>query len=65
MPETDDLRVNLPCVLNERISDVRYVCEAQGWNDLLYLLDIVRHELKVRLAPPPQVCIDLTDVPTQ
>ena len=63
MPETDDLSVNLPCVLNERISDVRYVCEAQGWNDLLYLLDIVRHELKVRLAPSPDVGVNAPDVP--
>jgi len=65
MPETDELRVNLPCVLCERISDLRYVCEAQGWTDLLYLLDIVGHELKVRLGPPPQVCVDLADVSTQ
>ncbi|WP_428031791.1 hypothetical protein [Ancylobacter sp.] len=46
----------------ERMSDLRYVCEAHGWSDLLYLLDIVGHELKTRLAPPPQMSVDLSDV---
>lgn len=65
MPEADEGHETLPYVLCERISDLRYVCEAQGWDDLLYLLDIVGHELKVRLASPPQVCVDLADVPRQ
>lgn len=63
MPEADQGRVNLPCVLNERIDDVRYVCEAQGWTDLLYLIDIVRYELKVRLAPSAEMSINASDVP--
>lgn len=63
MPVPNEEYVNLPCMLNERITDVRYVCEAQGWTDLLYLLDIVRHELQIRLAPSPQMSVDLPDVP--
>ena len=63
MPDADSVRVNLPCVLSERISDLRYVCEAQGWTDLLYLIDIVGHELKVRLAPSPDMGINAPDVP--
>lgn len=61
MPEPDEERVDLPSVLHERIDDVRYVCEAHGWGDLLYLLDIVGHELKTRLAASTQMSVDLSD----
>lgn len=63
MPVAHEAHVGLPTLLSERIEDVRYVCEAQGWTDLLYLIDIVRHELKVRLTPSPEMGVNATDVP--
>lgn len=56
---------DVPHELCQRMSDLRYVCEAQGWADLLYLLDIVAHELKRRLAPPPEVHVEPPDVVAQ
>lgn len=53
---------DVPHELCTRMSDLRYVCEAQGWDDLLYLLDIVANELKARLAPPPEVHVQPPDV---
>ncbi|GLK71726.1 hypothetical protein KHC23_13125 [Ancylobacter dichloromethanicus] len=46
MPDSNEGQVNLPCVLHERIDDVCYVCEVQGWTDLVYLLDLVAHGLQ-------------------
>lgn len=61
MDNSDEL-CDVPHELCDRMSDLRYVCEARGWADLLYLLDIVAHELKTRLAPPPEVHVEPTDM---
>lgn len=54
--------ISVPHELCQRLGDIRYVCEASGWSDLVYLLDLVAHELKARLTTPPDVQVEVCDV---
>lgn len=49
----------------DRVRDIRYICEAHGWADLVYLLDMVAHEMHSRMATATQVSVELGDVAVQ
>jgi len=56
------------CILKEmaeRLADIRYVCEANGWNELIYLLDMIGHQMQARLAPSSQVSVEPSNIPAQ
>ncbi|WGD29847.1 hypothetical protein AncyloWKF20_19165 [Ancylobacter sp. WKF20] len=49
----------------DRVRDIRYICEAHGWTDLVYLLDMVAHEMQSRMETPTEVSVESGDVAVQ